>query len=321
MSLPDGHHNVALTELERPPSPFLNPAISAVARYGDSISHTSSSIHGSKQNANHVAINAESSSISAPIVEPSTISRKQRVLCPYWYHYGSCRKADEQCKYAHALHPNFTQSVAYMPGPIKGKKHSCGLPLCRIGKARPCKQNLTDASVNTNNMHATLPRPVPAWAVPPREEQSALITTTPTSSSVQLLQPLASKTSRAARAQRANDHPNRANNNKRTARHWDAPPSPTKRIKLIDYDDLESSRSSPPLPEQSSKFVEFDDLAIRTGGVGNDDSEVTCFFWYHGTCSRSMDEKNGFKCHFKHGLTEPPSSKCRPTFSTRSMYL
>ncbi|SMR44652.1 unnamed protein product [Zymoseptoria tritici ST99CH_3D1] len=156
-------------------------------------------------------------------------------------------------------------------------------------------------------MHATLPRPVPAWAVPPREEQSALIKTTPTSSSVGLLQPLASKTSRAARAQRANDHPNRANNNKRTARHWDAPPSPTKRIKLIDYDDLESSRSSPPLPEQSSKFVEFDDLAIRTGGVGNDDSEVTCFFWYHGTCSRSMDEKNGFKCHFKHGLTEPPS--------------
>ncbi|KJX97548.1 hypothetical protein TI39_contig481g00029 [Zymoseptoria brevis] len=123
----------------------------------------------------------------------------------------------------------------------------------------------------------------------------------------ELLQPLSSKIPRAVQAQRANDHPNKANNNKRTARHWDAPPSSMKRTKLMDYDDLEGSRSSQPSPEQISKFVEFDDLAMRTAGLGNDDSELTCFFWYHGKCSRSMDEKNGFKCHFKHGLTEPPS--------------
>jgi hypothetical protein len=73
---------------------------------------------------------------------------------------------------------------------------------------------------------------------------------------------------------------------KRQLPHWDAPTSAQKRAKFMDYDDQADSSSR-----------------------GSADCRVTCFFWYHGSCGRSEDERTGFRCQYKHGLTEPPSSK------------
>ncbi|CAK4033545.1 Hypothetical predicted protein [Lecanosticta acicola] len=42
-------------------------------------------------------------------------------------------------------------------------------------------------------------------------------------------------------------------------------------------------------------------------GSGNPDSDTTCFFWYHGSCARSKDPRNGHRCGFLHALTDPPT--------------
>lgn len=66
-------------------------------------------------------------------------------------------------------------------------------------------------------------------------------------------------------------------------RHPDDPtPSVSKRHK-IDYDEMSESLSE-----------------------GRDNNE-TCFFWYHGRCSRALDVRNNYQCDFRHALTDPPT--------------
>jgi len=35
--------------------------------------------------------------------------------------------------------------------------------------------------------------------------------------------------------------------------------------------------------------------------------EQTCFFWYHGRCSRSLDARTSYTCDYLHALTDPPT--------------
>lgn len=72
------------------------------------------------------------------------------------------------------------------------------------------------------------------------------------------------------------DHPKSTKNQSRPCHHPDEPQRAAKRVK-VSYEDLTTA------DDQYS------------------DEQGTCFFWYHGNCSRKG------MCTYPHGLTDPPS--------------
>ena len=73
------------------------------------------------------------------------------------------------------------------------------------------------------------------------------------------------------------------NKRKACVRHRDDPASLAAKRQKIDYDE------QPEYPHSSQKL------------------EETCFFWYHGRCSRSLGPRNNYRCDYKHELTNPPT--------------
>lgn len=66
-----------------------------------------------------------------------------------------------------------------------------------------------------------------------------------------------------------------------------------------------SHRDEPaPIPAERPKF-DYDDEAGSNSSCSQ--GEETCFFWYHGRCSRSLDSRISYQCNYKHALTDPPS--------------
>ncbi|KAI5371082.1 hypothetical protein Slin15195_G019550 [Septoria linicola] len=66
--------------------------------------------------------------------------------------------------------------------------------------------------------------------------------------------------------------------------HWDQSLS-TRKCVTMNYDELEGA--SPIAPREPTP---------DTAGQGTENSKTTCFFWYHGSCARARDPRNGYKC-------------------------
>ncbi|KAK3697307.1 hypothetical protein LTR37_017540 [Vermiconidia calcicola] len=51
--------------------------------------------------------------------------------------------------------------------------------------------------------------------------------------------------------------------------------------------------------------VDYDEVSEATQDVKAE--AETCFFWYHGRCSRSLDPRNNYHCDYRHDLTDQPT--------------
>ncbi|KAK3699199.1 hypothetical protein LTR37_016560 [Vermiconidia calcicola] len=59
-----------------------------------------------------------------------------------------------------------------------------------------------------------------------------------------------------------------------------------------------------PLPSKRRK-VDYDEISEASEDVQAE--AETCFFWYHGRCSRSLDPRNNYHCDYRHDPTDPPT--------------
>ena len=61
-----------------------------------------------------------------------------------------------------------------------------------------------------------------------------------------------------------------------------------------------------PVPMMAKRQkMEYDD-ELDASNV-TEQEEETCFFWYHGRCSRSLGARNNYQCSHSHELTDPPT--------------
>jgi hypothetical protein len=82
--------------------------------------------------------------------------------------------------------------------------------------------------------------------------------------------------------------------------HPDRPKSGANKKLLVSYEDLydEIADQAPTLPPSDSH-----------ASKSNPEATQTCFFWYHGSCKRSLDRKG---CQLRHALLDPPQMVVAP---------
>jgi hypothetical protein len=82
--------------------------------------------------------------------------------------------------------------------------------------------------------------------------------------------------------------------------HPNRPKSGTNKRSILSYEDLydDISEQNPILPTPDSY-----------NSNSNLDATQTCFFWYHGSCRRSLDRRG---CQLRHALLDPPSKVVAP---------
>jgi len=82
--------------------------------------------------------------------------------------------------------------------------------------------------------------------------------------------------------------------------HPDRPKSGANKRPLLSYEDLcdDDLDQQPNLPASDSKISK-----------SNPEATQTCFFWYHGSCRRSLDKRD---CQLRHALLDPPSKVVAP---------
>jgi hypothetical protein len=82
--------------------------------------------------------------------------------------------------------------------------------------------------------------------------------------------------------------------------HPDRPNGRANKKSLLSYEDLydDTSEQQPPPPAPVSETSK-----------SNPEATQTCFFWYHGSCRRSLDRRG---CQLRHALQDPPSKVVAP---------
>jgi len=82
--------------------------------------------------------------------------------------------------------------------------------------------------------------------------------------------------------------------------HPDRPSGRTNKRSLLSYEDLydDTAEQQPPRPDPASGTSQ-----------SNPEATQTCFFWYHGSCRRSLDKRG---CPLRHALQDPPSKVVAP---------
>ncbi|KAK4506877.1 hypothetical protein PRZ48_000610 [Zasmidium cellare] len=250
---------------------------------------------------------------------PTSSLGTEQLICNYWYH-GCCRQ-QEDCKFVHRLEPSLRLATRKA---VKHKK-PCGLDRCpwknEVPFPKKKKQNRNDSVTGANGI------------ILGGAGQQSIVT--PSGSQ----QPPSISSSRVPSVANGQQTPvqDQPQGKKRKffdyhyddARQWGS-------IKAgaIDYDEpdlpsliqqvlggLQQCRQAeaeaggdvvvpapppaPPPPPQEQGVVE--PSRKRTKRVKASAANETCFFWYHGKCSRSQDAHRGFACPFLHELTDPPS--------------
>ena len=82
--------------------------------------------------------------------------------------------------------------------------------------------------------------------------------------------------------------------------HPDRPTSGASRRPRISYEDLYDE-----FPNQESVLPISDSQHLKS----NSEATQTCFFWYHGSCRRSLDRRG---CQLRHALLDPPQMIVAP---------
>ena len=82
--------------------------------------------------------------------------------------------------------------------------------------------------------------------------------------------------------------------------HPDRPKSGAKERPHISYEDLYDD-----IPDQPP----IEPVPNSQASNSNPEATQTCFFWYHGSCKRSLDRKG---CQLRHALLDPPQMVAAP---------